>query len=87
VYSPFEQAPLGPPPVPNELPIAVVVDDDEQAAAYLAAGPVPGGHVVVKTSADVPERLGGMAIVTERRLDEELQHALLVALGVAAEPQ
>jgi hypothetical protein len=80
----FAPLPMAPPPEPNTLPVAIVVDNDEQAAAYLAAGPVPGDHVVVKTAADLPAQVGGIAIVTTEDLGDELRAALIRALGISA---
>lgn len=83
--SPFDPLPLGPEPdlTGAAKPVALVVDDDDQADAYRAAAPSSGStYVVVKDASDVPSELGGMAILTERDLGDELRSALIHALGL-----
>lgn len=59
--------------------VAVVVADPGDAVAYLEMGGVTE-YVIVRTAADVPESLGGMAILRQDELDPELRDALTCAL-------
>lgn len=63
--------------------VAVVVDDPADALAYLELGGVTQ-YVIVRTAADVPARLGGVAILRQGDLELDLRDALARALGVFA---
>lgn len=63
-----------------QLPVGIVADDLEKVAAYLDAGPL-GPYVVIRTAADVPPRLGGIALL-DVQVDVELRDALVRAMGV-----
>jgi hypothetical protein len=75
-FEDFEPMPL----TTSDAPVALVADTDADVDAYLALGQ-PASYVVVRSAADVPERLGGMAILTQRDLGDELRDALVTALA------
>lgn len=58
--------------------VGIVTDDLDDVSAYLRhAGAIP--YVVIRSAADVPERLGGFAILSPELLTAELQGALASA--------
>jgi len=61
--------------------VGIVCDDLDAVAAYLS-DPL-GPYVVIRGVADVPERLGGLAILSHELLTPELSEALIRATGVA----
>jgi hypothetical protein len=77
---PFDPLVMPPTHVPGTAPVALVVDTEEQLRRYLALGEPPS-YVVVRTAADVPAVIDGMAILTDRELDRDLQQALVTALS------
>jgi hypothetical protein len=77
---PFDPLVMPPSRVPDAAPVALVVDSDEQLQRYLELGEPPS-YVVVRTAADVPAVLDGMAILTDRELEKDLQDALVIALA------
>jgi hypothetical protein len=80
---PFDPFPTHPEPTPGNETVALIADTDEEVEAYLRLA-VPPSYVVVRSAADVPTHLGGMAILTKRELEPELRDALVTAL--AADP-
>lgn len=64
-------------------PIGIVVADPDDAVAYIAAlpGGLPTPYHVIRTVADVPERLGGVASLTDS-WPEGLAEALSRACGL-----
>ena len=57
-------------------PVGIVVTELEAAAAYLDVAAPVGGYVIIRTVNDVPERLGGLAILTHEALTPALRDAL-----------
>lgn len=60
--------------------VGIVCDDLDAVAAYLS-DPL-GPYVVIRSVADVPATLGGLAILTHELLTPELVEALSRATGV-----
>lgn len=60
-------------------PVGIVVDDLADAAAYLDGAVPVSGYVIIRTVNDVPERLGGLAILTHDALTPALRDALTYA--------
>jgi hypothetical protein len=78
---------VGPMPLPGDVerdvdPVGLVVESFEQARDYLELGTSPSGYVIIRTAADVPARLGGLALLTDAELDPKLRDALVRALGI-----
>lgn len=65
-----------------ELPIGIVVADFADAAEYILASPrgLPTPYYIIRTAADVPARLGGVALLSGAPLGDELTAALTAAL-------
>lgn len=71
---------LPPPgPVGDADPVGIVVTDLDDALAYLEAAVPPSGYVIIRTVNDVPERLGGLAILAHDALTPALRDALTYA--------
>lgn len=70
--------PLAAPPPAPAGPVAIVADTYEQALAYVLASPMPTPFYVVlePRHLDGVTSVGGMAIVAEQPLSEELKAAL-----------
>jgi hypothetical protein len=56
-------------------PVGIVTADLAAAVAYLESARV-GPYVIIRTVNDVPERLGGLAILTPEALTPALRDAL-----------
>lgn len=69
-------------PAPGEPLVGLVVETYEQADEYLEKGTSPQGYVIILTAADVPARLGGLALLAEGDLEPALRDALVRALGI-----
>lgn len=67
-----------PPAVEYAGYIGIVTDDMEAAMDYLGVGRV-SPYVIIRSVDDVPERLGGMAILSPGMLTPELMDALVRA--------
>jgi hypothetical protein len=60
-------------------PVAIVADDLDQVSAYLELGGKVSPYVVVLTAADVPPRIGGMALLMAGPVPADLRDALTAA--------
>lgn len=61
------------------LPVGIVVTGLDEAMAYLDVAAPSSGYVIIRTVNDVPERLGGLAILTHEALTPALRDALTYA--------
>lgn len=64
-------------------PVGIVCSRLEDVVAYLEAGPV-GPYVVIRSAADVPAALGGLANLRSDVLEPELRQAIARALGISS---
>jgi hypothetical protein len=60
-------------------PVGIVVTELDDAAAYLDLAVPVSGYVIIRTVNDVPERLGGLAILAHEALTPALRDALTYA--------
>jgi hypothetical protein len=68
---------------PPAGPVGIICSDPADAVRYLEAGPV-GPYVIIRSAADVPAALGGMANLRTDVLEPELREAVTRALGVSS---